>query len=349
MFAFAFEAEGDTPGAEAEGGKPAAPVEATLREAREVRLSERLVEAETWEVCRLSVGAHELRHSLPPEASLPALLGSEEGQPGIPPPPPSKERGAAEKGGSALAAASDLAAAATSDLIPGVYEGGFKLWEGTRDLLEVLHEMCAAGELALDGAAVLEAGCGAGLPGALAMRLGCRTCVLCDYNPSVLSTLTMQTIRLNGLWPRAESGALRFLSGDWASVTALLSEERSAATARQELVAATAEALASGPFDLILSAETIYSVDSSARLWQLIRDQLRPGGTALVAAKSYYFGVGGSVADFKARVESAEPSGEFGWRVLRTFEDGASNRRVCVAVTRKKAESAESGLTCDPK
>ena len=265
MFAFAFEAEGDTPGAEAEGGKPAAPVEATLREAREVRLSERLVEAETWEVCRLSVGAHELRHSLPPEASLPALLGSEEGQPELPPPPPSKERGAAEKGGSALAAASDLAAAATSDLIPGVYEGGFKLWEGTRDLLLVLHEMSAAGELALDGAAVLEAGCGAGLPGALAMRLGARTCVLCDYNPSVLAALTMHTMRLNGLWPRAEAGAVRFLGGDWGSVTALLSEERrreSAATAMHERAAQPLGA--SGPFDLILSAETIYSVDACA-------------------------------------------------------------------------------------
>ena len=68
----------------------------------------------------------------------------------------------------------------------------------------------------------------------------------------------------------------------------------------------------------------------------MIRDQLRPGGTALVAAKSYYFGVGGSVADFKARVESAEPSGEFGWRVLRMIEDGASNRREVFSIVRHR-------------
>ena len=125
--------------------------------------------------------------------------------------------------------------------------------------------MSAAGELALDGAAVLEAGCGAGLPGALAMRLGARTCVLCDYNPSVLAALTMHTMRLNGLWPRAEAGAVRFLGGDWGSVTALLSEERrreSAATAMHERAAQPLGA--SGPFDLILSAETIYSVDACA-------------------------------------------------------------------------------------
>ena len=64
-------------------------------------------------------------------------------------------------------------------------------------------------------------------------------------------------------------------------------------------------------------------------------------GVALIAAKSYYFGVGGSVAAFQALV-AAEGAPEFGWRTVRTFEDGASNRREVVAVTRAKAKEARS-------
>ena len=59
-----------------------------------------------------------------------------------------------------------------SDLVANVYEGGFKLWECARDLLQVIEESALHGWLQLDGATVLEAGCGAGLPGMLTMHLG---------------------------------------------------------------------------------------------------------------------------------------------------------------------------------
>ena len=75
---------------------------------------------------------------------------------------------------------------AATDLVPNVYEGGFKVWECARDLLEVMHDLERSGELRLEGAAVLEAGCGAGLPGALALRRGARRVVMQDFNPSVL-------------------------------------------------------------------------------------------------------------------------------------------------------------------
>ena len=58
-----------------------------------------------------------------------------------------------------------------------------------------------------------------------------------------------------------------------------------------------------------MSADTIYSPESTRRLWKLVSEQLRPGGTALIAAKAYYFGVGGCVADFEKLVEE-----------LRTFQ-----------------------------
>jgi SAM-dependent methyltransferase len=253
----------------------------------------------SWHTERIAVGRSEmgLLKRMPPEVDVPSLLRDELADVG--------DR------------VSDSSRMATSDLVPGVYEGGFKLWECSRDLLEVLHELDSSGELALKGTAVFEAGCGAGLPGALAARLGARCVVMQDYNASVLRSATMPTFRLNGLWPLVDARRVRFLSGDWACVSELLQAEASPAAAAS--------------FDVIVSADTIYSEAASRRLWQLVRELLRPGGTSLIAAKSYYFGVGGSVAAFKLLV-AADP--RFACRTVRTWEDGASNRREVFAITR---------------
>jgi hypothetical protein len=52
-------------------------------------------------------------------------------------------------------------------------------------------------------------------------------------------------------------------------------------------------------------------------------------GVALIAAKSYYFGVGGSVADFCALVQADH---RFACESVRIFEDGQSNRREVLQV-----------------
>ena len=49
------------------------------------------------------------------------------------------------------------------------------------------------------GARVLEAGCGAGLPGAFALRHKCANLVLTDFNEEGLRWLTMPTLRLLAL------------------------------------------------------------------------------------------------------------------------------------------------------
>ena len=72
-----------------------------------------------------------------------------------------------------------------SDLVAGKYEGGFKLWEGARDLTQVVcaqwhwgdagaHDMAGIQILPdkIQGRRVLELGCGHGLPGIACLLAG---------------------------------------------------------------------------------------------------------------------------------------------------------------------------------
>ena len=61
---------------------------------------------------------------------------------------------------------------------------------------------------------------------------------------------------------------------------------------------------------------------------------------ALIAAKSYYFGVGGSVADFCALVQADH---RFACESVRTFEDGQSNRREVLQVRWRDAPAPNVG------
>lgn len=63
--------------------------------------------------------------------------------------------------------------ARVADLIPGVYEGGRKLWEASVDLVEYLVRE----KIGLEGKRVLELGCGHGLPGILALQNGAKEVV----------------------------------------------------------------------------------------------------------------------------------------------------------------------------
>ena len=59
-------------------------------------------------------------------------------------------------------------------------------------------------------------------------------------------------------------------------------------------------------YDIILTAETIYNVDNYEKLHSLFDATLAENGCVLLAAKSYYFGVGGSTEGFQEYVTSKE-------------------------------------------
>lgn len=134
-----------------------------------------------------------------------------------------------------------------------------------------------------------------------------------------------QARRAGGL-PAVQPGgpAGRYFSGSWDSLSALLPQLGLA-----------------GSYDVVLSAETIYSPAAAASLLACIKACLkRPGGEAYIAAKSYYFGVGGGTAAFRQLVQA---DGALRVEGCRLYEDGASNRREILRLAWVEAAPAPEG------
>ncbi|KAK2495400.1 hypothetical protein MC885_012904 [Smutsia gigantea] len=74
-----------------------------------------------------------------------------------------------------------------SDLIPGFYEGGLKIWECTFDLLAYFTKS----QVKFAGKKVLDLGCGSGLLGVTAFRGGAREVHFQDYNSAVIDGVTL--------------------------------------------------------------------------------------------------------------------------------------------------------------
>merc|ERR1712243_256667 len=94
------------------------------------------------------------------------------------------------------------------DVETDIYEGGFKLWECTLDICQYFLKNYAK---TVVGKRVLELGCGHGLPGILALKLGCESVVFQDLNFEVLKLITACNIGLNDLLMKS----VNLISGDW--------------------------------------------------------------------------------------------------------------------------------------
>jgi len=79
-----------------------------------------------------------------------------------------------------------------SDLVPGVYEGGFKVWEGSVDLVNYLVKE----KVNLKGLRVIDLGCGHAFPGMHAAMEGAHV-DLQDYNEEVINEVTMMNVIAN--------------------------------------------------------------------------------------------------------------------------------------------------------
>ncbi|XP_022096783.1 histidine protein methyltransferase 1 homolog isoform X2 [Acanthaster planci] len=204
---------------------------------------------------------------------------------------------------------SDISKAAEShsDLIPNVYEGGLKVWECSIDLVHYLHEA----ELPLENKDILELGCGAGLPGIYALKRAAAAVHFQDYNEEVIEHMTIPNVALNQSDKAPTSQDLRFFSGDWSLV-------------QEKIVSAHPDA----KYDVILTSETIYSLESHDKLYKILRALLRRDGVVYIAAKTHYFGVGGGTRSFQDVVRQRE---EFSIQVCKTFTDGVKREILKMA------------------
>ncbi|KAJ1526954.1 hypothetical protein ONE63_008501 [Megalurothrips usitatus] len=176
-----------------------------------------------------------------------------------------------------------------SDLVPAKYEGGLKIWECTEDLLDWL--LSNRSYINLQGKYVLDLGCGAGLLGIAALKDGANV-IFQDYNKEVIDSCTIPNVLLNLTNDESqkliENGIEKkthceFYSGDWSSFTDKIQEGR-----EKEL-----------KFDFILTSETIYNPENHQKLCNVFKKCLKTSGCVYLAAKTYYFGVGGGLRQFE--------------------------------------------------
>ncbi|PIA16622.1 hypothetical protein COEREDRAFT_62059 [Coemansia reversa NRRL 1564] len=230
------------------------------------------------------------------------------------------------------------------DVIRGVYEGGLKTWECSLDLLEYLAEHGGSlGRLA-NNLHVLELGCGTGLPSLHVLKNMANASVcMQDYNRDVIELITIPNVLANtALIPDSSTTGdkkantlllcssniaqrCEFISGDWARIESTMRKQGREHT-----------------FDLILTSETIYDTTNYKKLHDLLACMLaRPISSSstddffvpavLVAAKSIYFGLSGSVLTFVQYVQKCgifhiesvwQSRGSMGREILRmTWRD----------------------------
>ncbi|KAK6166228.1 hypothetical protein SNE40_022975 [Patella caerulea] len=189
---------------------------------------------------------------------------------------------------------SDVATALNqqSDLIQGVYEGGLKVWECGIDMVNYL----ISNQINLQNKNILELGCGAGLPGIYSVLNGATVVDFQDYNKEVIEEFTIPNVSLNQ--QNEVKCHCRYIAGDWGSLSSILTQYK---------------------YDIILTAETIYNIDNYNKLFSVFDQHLKEDGARYIAAKSYYFGVGGGTRQFEQYLKD---SGKFNSQVVEVINAG---------------------------
>lgn len=77
-------------------------------------------------------------------------------------------------------------------------------------------------------------------------------------------------------------------------------------------------------YDFILTSETIYNPQNQQKLLKCFCDKLKPDGRVFVAAKTYYFGVGGGLRQFEDLIRK---DGKFHFKSLWLSNEGV-NREI---------------------
>merc|ERR550534_2679667 len=175
---------------------------------------------------------------------------------------------------------------------------GLKVWECSKDLVRYLRGRRDFGQ-------VLELGAGHGLPGLFCLHGVAEKVTFHDYSPDVLEVTKANVQSCLERWDKKVPCA--FAWGPW-------------------------ESLGLGDaFDLILSSEGVYKLESFPLLVAILEKHLKADGIALFAGKRYYFGCGGGTEAF---VRNLPPTLEA--KVVEVIEDKRSNIREIVEIRKTR-------------
>ncbi|CAF0866503.1 unnamed protein product [Rotaria sordida] len=174
-----------------------------------------------------------------------------------------------------------------SDLIPNIYEGGFKTWECSHDLVDYLKSIINNFQ---DITTVLELGCGSGLPGLELNKHKQFHVDFQDFNREVVEQTGKQ------LKKSKENYNNRMFFGDWSDLINIIPSKY---------------------YDIILTSETIYNIGNYEKLVKLFDHTLKSQGIIYLAAKVYYFGVQGGIRQFE---EFITKNSLFTTRVIRVID-----------------------------
>ncbi|CAL5413907.1 unnamed protein product [Camellia sinensis] len=183
----------------------------------------------------------------------------------------------------------------------------------------------------LSGRTLLKLGCGHGLPGIFTGLEGAAVIHFQDFNAEVLRCLTIPNVNANLLkksQPLATDvrewntdAEFRFFAGDWSEVHQILPYVH---TNEKDHNCSPGLGQSVG-YDVILMAETVYSISALPHLYELIKKCLnRLNGVVYMAAKKHYFGVGGGSRRFLSVVDK---DGVMEASLVSEVADGSSNVR----------------------
>ncbi|KAF9765687.1 hypothetical protein IL306_002020 [Fusarium sp. DS 682] len=226
------------------------------------------------------------------------------------------------------------------DVKTGVYEGGFKSWESSVDLVKVLAANKSISALEQKAFRVIELGCGTALPSLSVFQWAMASTserkhlslIMADYNPSVLQLVTLPNFILSWALNNSQLPVLQEAFSMEGEVE--LGPDVLAAFQQSLMEANITLSFVSGAWSqefvdllytlpsghdqerstLLLGAETIYSPFALQAfletLFLILEKERKIEGSeaaAYIGAKRLYFGVGGSLDDFidKARQKGA--------------------------------------------
>ncbi|KAG6915351.1 hypothetical protein DXG01_012025 [Tephrocybe rancida] len=227
-----------------------------------------------------------------------------------------------------------------SDLVPGVYEGGLKTWECSVDLAGYLSGLGT--KLDVHGKRIIEyhsqielkIGCGTAVPSMFLLRELFSTSSaeveteihVQDYNASVLELVSFPNLLLS--WSEDDSDMPPEASPDGPGDLFLTPALKSAFLAsleayniRLRFFSGSWRSFPVAPYDIVLTSETIYRSESLSPLLALLKGAVGEEEgrgkhyVCLVAAKVLYFGVGGGVEEFAARVKDEGGTVDNVWEV----------------------------------